>query len=139
MPTHKPRINVTVTQDQYDRLHQLSTATEESMSSIMSEMLEAMIPTFERMYEMVKAAENAPKEMVDSILERMESSQSKLVEAQRGALDAFDDLVPKRTVLPAQRAAARGSVPRPPTTNRGVNSHHKSIKNCPVLPMKTKK
>lgn len=49
MPTAKPRIQVTLTNHQYEVLRALTSASGQSMSAFLAEIVELSMPTFERM------------------------------------------------------------------------------------------
>lgn len=127
MATSKPRITVTLSERQHQVLKIISDCGGQSMSSLLGELIEVSLPTFERMantfqrLSQVKTAERA------KMLQAMDEAQSALEPIANAAVDQFDLFLCRieeaSGVLPdAPRGAlAAPQMPTPvPRTNRGV-------------------
>lgn len=136
MPTHKPRLTVTLEPGTSARLAELSRLTGDSQSAIIADMLEKSSPVFDRVITVLKAAEAAKVELSERMAVDLEKAQGK-IERQLGlALDVFEDhTAPLLEAVEAvrrrsRRAAVDGRSPasaarreRPtPISNRGVRS-----------------
>lgn len=140
MPTHNPRLTITLDPAIADCLRRLSEATGSSQSRLIAELLEGSVPVFERVIKTIELAKTASSEIRGKLASDMEEAQ-KRVESQMGfALDEFDSisksLEPSKTVKRRARKVARvtdaaapalaptGAPGRFPTpmSNRGVRS-----------------
>lgn len=133
MPTARPRITITLTEQQYALLQQLSEFQGESMSAIVGDLIETAIPVMERIATVMEAASKAPKEMLDGLRESMERAESIVLEQMQGHIQQLDIFAleasgggtgPLRSGGPVPPAVASRSSARrdtdPPTSNRGV-------------------
>lgn len=150
MATTKPRITITVSEQQHELLQSLASIQKVSMSSIVVDLLDTTCPVLERLLGILKAAANAPKSVIEELRKSLEGAESNLLASQdqvMGSLAEFESVaagegVP-RTPLgaggassPAKPAARK---PRPPTSNRGVRILTDTLDNRPISPMKTSK
>lgn len=141
MPTHNPRITITLEPSTAAQLRRMSALTGNSQSQMVSEILMQSAEVFERLIRVLEAAEVAKQAAREETASRLDRAQAK-VEKQLGlALDAFDDLsrpllddVEKVKRRKARAAAVHGSSRRAPPTgatplsNRGVRSDPKTTK-----------
>ncbi len=127
MATSKPRITVTLSERQHQVLKIISDCGGQSMSSLLGELIEVSLPTFERMantfqkLSQVKTAERA------KMLQAMDEAQSALEPIANAAVDQFDLFLGRieeasGVLTDAPRGAlAAPPLPAPiPRTNRGV-------------------
>lgn len=146
MPTHNPRLTVTLKPSTHAQLMECSRLTGNSASSMIAEILEESAPVFARLIQVLTAAEQAKQEVRDRMGANLANAQAK-VEKQLGlALHDFDgytaDLlsniehIKRRAGRAPRRDAQRpsGGAPRPstPISNRGVRSTAnppKTVKN----------
>lgn len=89
MATTRPRITVTLTDDTHALLKDLSALSGKSMSFLISDLVEGIIPQLSRTVEVMKAAKNAPEEIRQKIIEQYEESEQKILEAQTMVEDQF--------------------------------------------------
>ena len=144
MPTSKPRITITLTDQQHALLQAMAGYQGGSMSSIVVDLLETALPVMERIVLVMKAASAAPQEMLDGLKESMERAEAQVLDQMQGHMGQLDIFVkeaseaavglappaqrPTSKALPRRRAAAK-----PPTSNRGV----RITDNSSIPPMKT--
>ena len=119
MPTKKPRITITITDEQYAVLQDLSNVTGQSMSAAVVDLLETALPVLSRVAAVLEAAKNAPKEMRSGIAEsfrQVEEQMMPLLAATNAQLEASmgKEAVDQIKALAAEKGQ------RPPPTNRGV-------------------
>ena len=127
MATSKPRITVTLSERQHQVLKIISDCGGQSMSSLLGELIEVSLPTFERMantfqkLSQVKTAERA------KMLQAMDEAQSALEPIANAAVDQFDLFLGRIEAAvedaPGDAAGAPGAAATAasaPTTNRGV-------------------
>ena len=89
MATMRPRITVTLTDETHALLKDLSALSGKSMSFLISDLVEGIIPQLSRTVEVMKAAKNAPEEIRQKIIEQYEESEQKILEAQTIVEDQF--------------------------------------------------
>jgi uncharacterized protein (DUF1778 family) len=146
MPTNKPRITITLTDQQHELLQSMAGFQGGSMSAIVVDLLETALPVMERIVTVMRAASTAPQEMLDGLKESMERAESLVISQMHEHIGHLDNFVEEaaaaggtgvtRSGAPGSPAAAASSKvrkePRPPTSNRGV----RITKNSPISPMK---
>lgn len=143
MPTTKPRITITLTEEQHQLLQALAGFQGASMSSIVVELLETAVPVLGRVVAVMEAASKAPQEMLNGLKESMERAEGTVVAQMQGHMDQMDAFAKManeaavRLAPPATRPARAPSTRRaqqiqPPLTNRGV----RITQNSPISPMK---
>lgn len=145
MPTSKPRITVTLTEQQYDLLSGMSSLGSGSMSSIVADLVETMVPVLERVVSTLRAAANAPIEMREAMRLSFAKAEDDLRPHVDAVMGVYDELLPPVAQVSAQRVPAppvaikpsAAKSARPPTSNRGVSSPPKSSKSSANSPMKT--
>ena len=122
MPTSKPRITITLTEHQHAVLSRMATLGKGSMSAIVTDMLDTMVPVLERVVKAMQAAQDAPKHLHAGMLaslEKAEQDMQPLFGQVMGQLDLMDELVGAVDAQqPPPPPVARKS-PRPPASNRG--------------------
>lgn len=115
MPTAKPRITVTLEPRAHEVLTRLSAAGGESMSSLITQLLYAALPSLERVVVVLERAQTAPKEALAGLtaaVERAERHLMPLIMDAQGMGDLFlDDMAatvePGRSAVPAPKERAR--------------------------------
>lgn len=90
MATKRPRTTVTLTDETHRLLKDLSVLSGKSMSFILGDLLEGIIPQLARTIEVMKAAKDAPEEIRQKLVEQYEHSEQKMLEAQSIVEDQFD-------------------------------------------------
>lgn len=91
MATLNPRLSVTLKPSTAALLERMSELTEQSRSSIVSELLESSEPVFERMVEVLTAAKLVKDDLKEGTKNRLEEAEAQL-HAQLGVtLDIFDN------------------------------------------------
>lgn len=107
MPTHKPRLTVTLTEHQYDVLTRLSSVRGSSRSSIIVDLLDASLPVLERTFALLEAFEAARKgDYLEDFVASMDKAEATLAPLLASALEQMD--------LPLSA--------QPPPSNTGVTS-----------------
>lgn len=105
MATSKPRITVSLTPETYELIRRLSYAQHVSMSSVVSEMMDMVIPSLERVVGVFEAAMSVPKQERSNILRMASKAQISL----ESALQEMEE-----------------ELALPPYANRGVNNGESS-------------
>jgi len=82
MATTRPRITVTLTDETHSLLKDLSSLSGKSMSFLISDLVEGIIPQLSRTVEVMRAAKEAPEGIKQKILEQYEQAEQKMLEAQ---------------------------------------------------------
>ena len=147
MPTAKPRITVTLTDQQYGLLSHMSSLGSGSMSAIVADMIETMVPVLERVVSALKVAAEAPLEMRKGMQDSYERAEAEMRPHLDAVMGTLYELQPTSGGVPAQRepgpvsaaVGRRAKSAKPPTSNRGVSYPPKSLKSSSLSPMKTKK
>lgn len=110
MATLNPRLSVTLKPSTAALLQRMSELTDQSRSSIVSEILESSEPVFERMVEVLQAAKLIKNDLKEGTKARLEKAESQLHEQLGMTMDIFDDSF--RPILDAaediKRRAPRG-------------------------------
>lgn len=85
MPTSKPRVNVTLPVDTYQALKAYASATDMSMSSVLSDLANKLAPTFSASANVVSIARNMDKEGRDLLVSSLQDLESSLYASVRSA------------------------------------------------------
>lgn len=112
MATSKPRITITLTEQQYEVLKDISDNSGQSMSAFVQELLGQAFPVMERMAETfrrLRAARDEQRQRIVDDLGQAQAAIEPLVGQAIGQMDMFFTKV--------ERAAGVGLTP---VTNRGV-------------------
>ena len=143
MPTSNPRITITLPPATHAQLRRLSELTDQSQSSLVSEILEASAPVFERTIRVLEAANDARAEMKGRMASDLATAQAKLEKQLGLQLDTFDEFTGhlldevEAVRRRARRGSAIGRADAPaagktggatPLSNRGVRSTPKKGK-----------
>ena len=139
MPTAKPRITITLTEQQHAVLSVLAQVQKVSMSSIVVDLVETTLPVLSRLAEVLKNAADAPQSVRDEIRKSAEKAESDLTGHQSSMLEQLDFLVAASSGAgvrqqPVPEVAAKTK--RPPTSNRGVRNTSPRAKIESISPMK---
>lgn len=134
MPTAKPRVNVSLDDDDYALLTAFAASQGVSRSSVLAELWKTAAPVMARVLKLVQEAQKAKESVKKGIFEAAVEAESKLQPLHREALlnlDMFEEAV-KGALLEAagcdeaagdaHSAAADGAaqVGQPPSSNTGV-------------------
>lgn len=114
MPTTKPRINVTVSQEVYDVYRGLSDLQGRSMSAIVNEILTETLPHMSRMLSALNMLKLLPAETVQKIADQYSTAESDVHERLAKTLQDFD------AIEGAFADAVRQQ--QPPYINKGVTN-----------------
>lgn len=127
MATDKPRITVTMTEHQHAVLKRMSGLSGESMSSIVVDMLDTVMPVLERVVATMQAAVDAPAQVRKGMVESFERAERDMLPKVTELMGQMDMLLVPGGVSAIAGAPPGTSVPktvrknaRPPTSNRGV-------------------
>lgn len=130
MPTSKPRLQVTLTTAQHELLMRLAKLQGRSMSSIVSELFEQVLPVLERVAVVLQAAVRAQESMKQGLRESTEQAERDLrphVAAALGQLDLLQ-MDAERASRPPEKDAAGGrsaaAGPRQVTRGSGTGGKH---------------
>ena len=140
MPTTKPRITITLTDHQHNVLSRMSKLGKDSMSSIVVDMLETMLPVLERVVIAMQAAANAPIELQNGMAASFEKAEKEVSAHLASSMRQLDMLLPGfggAVAQPSPRSSSAAKIGRPPPTNRGVSFSTPPTKKGPLSPMKT--
>lgn len=142
MPTHNPRLTITLEPTQAALLREMAVLTKQSQSSLVSELLKELTPAWSKMREVLLAAEAVKESLNETFVKDMDEAQAR-VEKQLGlCLDELDGLQAPLVELAEKikrRKGRGGRAPRgdavapqaaasTPLSNRGVRSKRKPIK-----------
>jgi hypothetical protein len=140
MPTERPRITITLSGQQHEVLRRMSLLGGESMSSIVVDMLDTVMPMLERVVVTMQAAHDAPAQAKKGMRESFARAEAEMLPQLTSMMHQLDMLL-EPAPAPALAGAGVGSKstrkPRPPTSNRGVRKHQTPVENPAVSPMKT--
>lgn len=128
MATTKPRITVTLTKRQHEVLRSISENSNQPMSTFISEMLEAALPTLERMavtFQRVKEAQQAERTRFLDSMDRAQAAIEPVVLNAVGQFDLFLASIEEAVGAGSTDARERAGAPAPtapsaPATNRGA-------------------
>ena len=127
MATTKPRITVTLTERQHEVLKIISDCGGQSMSSLLGELIEVSLPTFERMANTFQKLHQAKTYERSKMIEAFDQAQSVLEPIASEALNQFDLFLGKieqGIAAPGPQRSedtdAATTAPTVPRTNRGV-------------------
>ena len=127
MPTAKPRITITLTEQQHAVLSSLASLQKVSMSSIVVDLLDTTLPVLERLTDVLQNAANAPQDLLDELRRTAQSAEKEVSEMGPHVLGLLDEMVDLSSVAvgeatgrPRHGAPRSDAEDRPPTSNRGV-------------------
>ena len=127
MPTKKPRVNITLTQKQYNVFKSLSDSSGQSMSSLIVEIIDLSMPTFERMaatFQQLKKARDLGRSRMAEAFQETQSVLEPIALAAAGQFDLFlgkiDEAVAADCARSEARTRAAAAAAPAPHTNRGV-------------------
>jgi uncharacterized protein (DUF1778 family) len=151
MPTSKPRITITLTDEQHKLLCTLAELQGVSMSSIVVDLFASTMPVLERLHLILKAAADAPQNVLDGLRSSLEGAEKDVRGLHATAMGQLDLLVNAATPKPSGRRSTAKALPRsgssaspsskekaaarsmpaarPPTSNRGVRNSPSSLKS----------
>lgn len=103
MSTTKPRITVTLEPRTYEVLSRLSAAGGDSMSALVSQVVEVAVPSLERVVAILERAKTAPKEALAGLSAAIDRAEQQLLPALMEAQGQTDLFVADalRSVSPA--------------------------------------
>lgn len=139
MPTAKPRITITLTEQQHSILSSLAGLQKVSMSSIVVDLLDTTLPVLQRLTAILQNAASAPQDLLDELRRTAESAENEvsgIAPHVLGLLDEMQELssTAASTATEGRRdAAVEGG---PPTSNRGVRITVPASKIAHISPMK---
>jgi hypothetical protein len=143
MPTAKPRITITLTDQQHAILSSLSTLQKVSMSSIVVDLLDTTLPVLERLTSILQNAANAPQSVLDELRRTAISAENEvsgMAPHVLGLLEEMEGLSSEAgggaTGRPRHGATRSGAEEGPPTSNRGVRITVPASKIAHISPMK---
>lgn len=127
MPTAKPRINLTVSQDTFETLSELASIQGASRASIVNDLLEASMPALERALVGLRALQERQRQLEqesadiarmdrDQMVLRIDEAERMLAPLIADSLGVFDKLV--------EDAQVRA---QPPHSNTGVTPPSEKI------------
>lgn len=90
MPTAKPRITITLEPHAHEVLSRLAAANHQSMASIVTEILDAAIPSMERVVAIVERASTASQEVRAGVVAAVERAERELMPALVAAVGQSD-------------------------------------------------
>lgn len=141
MPTVKPRITITLTDQQHAVLSRLAHLQKVSMSSIVVDLVDTTLPVLDRLAQVLQNAADAPQSVLDDLRRSLASAETAFEGMQVSAFDKLDEFVQASSGSAAGDAqVAASALPlaeEPPTSNRGVRNVPPRSKNQPISPMKT--
>ena len=143
MPTAKPRITITLSDEQHITLQSLAKVQGVSMSSIVVDLLDTTLPVLQRLTEVLKNASEAPQAVLDGLKASLDSAQVDMLGHGKAAMNQLDLLVQMSGGVDAGDTAPSGAPAaspqgRPPTSNRGVRNVPPESKNRLISPSKSR-
>lgn len=142
MPTAKPRITITLTDEQHSTLHELAHLQGVSMSSIVVDLVDTTLPVLQRLTEVLRNASEAPQAVLDGLRASLDTAESDMLghgEAVMSQLDLLVKLGRGEGAGDGARAAVPAPSPKaePPTSNRGVRNVPPTSKKSPFSSAKS--
>lgn len=127
MATNKPRITITLSKHQHDVLRAISECGGQPMSTFVSEMLEAALPTLQRMAVTFQKVKQAQVQERGKFLESMDRAQAAIEPVVMNMVDQFDLFLNRMDEAAGGAPDGSGATPAAPsaaaaapTTNRGA-------------------
>lgn len=137
MPTTKPRITITLSDEQHATLQSLASLQGVSMSSIVVDLVDTTLPVLQRLVSVLHNASQAPQ----AVLDGLSASLSQALGEAQGHGDAVMgqlDVLVRLAGGEGAGASALAGVPapspttEPPTSNRGVRNVPPASKDRPI-------
>ena len=143
MPTAKPRITITLSDEQHSTLQSLAQVQGVSMSSIVVDLLDTTLPVLQRLTEVLKNASEAPQAVLDELKASMDNAEADMVGHGASVLNQLDLLVglsggAGADAAASGREAAPATTAGPPSSNRGVRNVPPTSKNRSIPPSKSR-
>jgi predicted DNA-binding protein len=125
LPSTNPRVNVTLSPEQYALLTRLSKVQQRSRSAVLLELLEIVTPVLERVVVAVEAAQRAQVQATEGLRESVEAAEAAIlphVSSAMGQLDLLVEAAVRAQDGPLHPMAAplRSAVPRKSSSPRPV-------------------
>ena len=117
MPTIKPRVNVTLEQGVYDVLKALSVALDQSMGSIVADMISSNVDAFKGVAAMVTVAKAMDSDARSVLSSKLQSAESALSSGIKSGIEMLS------------MVEGEGGQASPLTINKGVRSNPKVEKS----------
>jgi hypothetical protein len=138
MPTVKPRITITLTEQQHAVLSSLAGLQRVSMSSIVVDLLDTTLPVLERLAGVLHNASTAPQHVLDELRRTAHSAENELSGIGPSVMGLLDEMVDLSSAPDSTATGRReaGAEDRPPTSNRGVRNTVPASKIAHISPMK---
>ena len=139
MPTAKPRITITLTEQQHAVLSSLAGLQKVSMSSIVVDLLDTTLPVLERLAGVLHNASTAPQHVLDELRRTAQSAENEVSGMGPSVMGLLDELVDLSSATGSTATGGRreaGAEDRPPTSNRGVRNTVPASKIAHISPMK---
>lgn len=118
----------------------MSNLGKDSMSSIVVDMLNTMLPVLERVVIAMQAASDAPIELQKGMAASFEKAEKEVSAHLASSMRQLDMLLPGfggPVAQPPSRPSSASKIGRPPPTNRGVSFTTPPTKKVSLSPMKT--
>lgn len=127
MPTSKPRITLTISEQQHELLQSLAELQKVSMSSIVVDLLDTTMPVLARLVSILKSAAEAPQSVLDELRKSLDVAESDALGKKDSVMGQLDLLLAAAAGPGNARERAPGLAAKfapkkagPPATNRGV-------------------
>lgn len=78
MPTKKPRVMIVMEEDSYNTFMRFKSLTGKSLSSVLSDVVNEVAPTFAKLCETLEAASKMPDQAKEKVLARMTALEGSL-------------------------------------------------------------
>ena len=96
MPSRNPRVNVTLTMQQYDLVSRLAKSQGRSRSAVLLELLETVTPVLQRVVVITEAAQRVQAQAKEGFRESAERAEAAILPQVTEAMGQFDLLVEDR-------------------------------------------
>lgn len=129
MATDKPRLTITLEPHTYAVITELSKLQRKPKSRIITELLDSVVPVFERTAYLLQIAERATTGVNDDIRGSMERAEAKLkimMDDAMGQMDMVSGMLTEsvdgteKSAISEADSGARSNHPLPPHSNTGV-------------------
>jgi hypothetical protein len=129
MPTDKPRVNVTLSVEDFELLSRLAKQQKRSRSDMLRDLFQTIRPVLERVAVVTEAALRAQSTARQGLIDSAEKAEAELLPMVQQALGQFDLFVAdvqQQAAAADERAGGAPAAPRPapepPASNTGVRS-----------------
>ena len=111
MPTLKPRISITLDQEQLAILDRFAKATDTPRATVVADLLAATLPQLSKISELCELAKAAPKRLQDALVDDLSNATIEVMGGLQRAQDDYENMVSNLTGSGKSKRAVSGPSP----------------------------